>query len=115
MLLHEILPQVMARKESIHVAQQVQMDTRAGDMEVFSVAYVSGATARQVLHGVSCDAGKTCLTSKVLLSATVFIYTVIHKSVKHFKNSQQTMHRIMVILTPIPEGSTSFQQYQEMV
>jgi hypothetical protein len=26
-----------------------------GDMEVFSLAYVSGSIARQVLRGVSCD------------------------------------------------------------
>ncbi|PNF15445.1 hypothetical protein B7P43_G18116, partial [Cryptotermes secundus] len=64
--------------ESFHVAQQVQMDMSpavpAGDMEMFSVTYVSGSIARQVLRGVSCDACKTCLTSEVLLSANVFIY-----------------------------------------
>ncbi|PNF15720.1 hypothetical protein B7P43_G12478 [Cryptotermes secundus] len=64
--------------ESFHVTQQVHMDMSpavpAGEMEVFSVAYVSGSIARQVLHGVSCDACKTCLTSEVLLSANVFIY-----------------------------------------
>jgi hypothetical protein len=41
---------------------------------VFSVAYVSGSIARQVLRGVSCDACKTCLISQVLLSTNVFIY-----------------------------------------
>jgi hypothetical protein len=46
----------------------------AGDNEVFSIAYVSGFFARQVLHGVSCDACKTCLTSEVLLQISVFIY-----------------------------------------
>jgi hypothetical protein len=64
--------------ESFHVAQQVQKDTgatvRAGDMEVYSVAHISGSLARQVLHGVSCDACKMCLNSEVLLSANVFIY-----------------------------------------
>jgi hypothetical protein len=43
----------------------------AGDMEVFSVAYVSGFLARQVLRGVSCDVCKTCLTDEMLLSANV--------------------------------------------
>jgi hypothetical protein len=43
-------------------------------MEVFSEAYVSGSIARQVLHGVSCDACKTCLTFEVLLQTSVFIY-----------------------------------------
>jgi hypothetical protein len=46
--------------ESFHVVQQVQKDigaaVHAGDIEVFSVAYVSGSIARQVLCGVSCDA-----------------------------------------------------------
>ena len=83
MLLHQIRPQVVARKPlmnflSFHVTQQVQKDmvaaVHAGDMEVFSVAYVSGSIARQVLHGVSCDAHKTCVTSEVLLSANIFIY-----------------------------------------
>jgi hypothetical protein len=35
---------------------------------------VSGFIAKQVLHGVSCDACKTCLTSEVLLQTSVFIY-----------------------------------------
>jgi hypothetical protein len=64
--------------EGFHVAHQVQKDmgaaVLAGDMEVFSVAYVSGSIARQVLRGVCCDACKTCLTSEVLLPASVFIY-----------------------------------------
>jgi hypothetical protein len=47
---------------------------RVGDMEVFSVANVSGSVSTQVLHVVNCDACKTCLTSQVLLSANVFIY-----------------------------------------
>jgi hypothetical protein len=64
--------------ENFHVAQHVQKDIRAavlaGDMGVYSVTYVSGSIARQVLRGVSCDACKTCLTSEVLLPANVFIY-----------------------------------------
>ncbi|XP_023721687.1 uncharacterized protein LOC111872233 [Cryptotermes secundus] len=71
--------------ESFHVAQQLHKDigatVDAGNMKVFSVAYVSGSIARQVLHGVSCDACKTCLTSEVLPSASVFI---------HFKECSDT-------------------------
>jgi hypothetical protein len=63
--------------ESFHIAQQVQKDidaaVHAGDMEVFSVAYVSGSIARQVLSGVSCVACKTCLTYEVLLHTSIFI------------------------------------------
>jgi hypothetical protein len=63
--------------ESLHVAEQVREDigatVRAGNMKVFSVAYVSGSIARQVLRGVNCDGCKTCLTSQVLLSADLFI------------------------------------------
>jgi hypothetical protein len=62
--------------ESFHVAHQVQKDIEAAvhacDMEVFSVAYVSGSIDMQVLLGVSCDACKTCLTSEVLLRTSVF-------------------------------------------
>jgi hypothetical protein len=53
-----------------HAAEQLQ-DTgatvRAGDMEMFSVAYASGSTVRQVVCGVNCGACKVCLTSAVLL------------------------------------------------
>ncbi|XP_033609559.1 uncharacterized protein LOC111870082 isoform X2 [Cryptotermes secundus] len=67
--------------ESFHVAQQVQKDIStavpADDMEVFSVAYVSGSIARQVLRGVSCDACKTCLTSQVLYQP---MYSYISRS-----------------------------------
>jgi hypothetical protein len=64
--------------ESFHVAQQVQKDkgaaVHADDMQVFSVAYVSGSIVRQALCGVSCDECKPCLTSEVLLRTSVFVY-----------------------------------------
>jgi hypothetical protein len=41
---------------------------------VFSVSLVSGSIARQVLHGASCDACKTRLTSEMLLRTSVFVY-----------------------------------------
>jgi hypothetical protein len=53
-------------------------------MEVFSVACVSGSIARQVLHGVSCDACKTCLTSEVLLHTNVFIYFKEYSDTEQF-------------------------------
>jgi hypothetical protein len=54
-------------------------------MKVFSVADVSGSIARQVLCGVSCDACKTCMTSKVLLPASVFIYF------KEYSDTEQSL------------------------
>jgi hypothetical protein len=45
-----------------------------GDMKMFSVAYVSGLNAKQLLHVVNCDACKAFLTSQVMLSTIVFIY-----------------------------------------
>jgi hypothetical protein len=52
--------------ERFHVAHQVQKDIGTGvhidDMEVFSVAFVGGSIARQVLHGVNCGACKMCLS-----------------------------------------------------
>jgi hypothetical protein len=59
---------------SSHVAQQVQQKVGAGDMKMFSVAYVSGFIAKQLLCIVSCDACKACLTSQVMLSTNAFIY-----------------------------------------
>jgi hypothetical protein len=62
--------------QSLHVAWHVQdigAALHSGDKEVVSVACVSGSIARQVLHGVSCDAYKTCHTSEVLLP-NVLIY-----------------------------------------
>jgi hypothetical protein len=56
-----------------HVQKDIGAVVHAGDMEVFSVACVSGSIARQLLHGVSCDAYSVCLISEVLLS-NVFIY-----------------------------------------
>jgi hypothetical protein len=57
--------------ECLHVAGHVQKDKgsaiHAGDMEVFSVAYVSGSITIQLHHGASCDTYKVCLTSEVLL------------------------------------------------
>jgi hypothetical protein len=62
----------------LRVSQLVKKDigtvVHADHMEVFSVVYVSGSIARQVPHGVSCDACKTYLTSEVLLRTNVFIY-----------------------------------------
>jgi hypothetical protein len=84
MLLHEILLQVMARKPLMmflrvsmllnELLKDIGAAVHAGDMEVFSVVYVSGSIARQVLHGISLDAFKTCLTSEMLPSTNVFIY-----------------------------------------
>jgi ABC-type ATPase with predicted acetyltransferase domain len=68
--------------ESFHVTQKVQKDIVLQHIlvtwKMFSVAYVSGSIARQVLHDVSCDARKTCLTSEVLLRTSVFIYFKEH-------------------------------------
>jgi hypothetical protein len=75
--------------ESFHVTQQIQKDTgaavHAGDMEVFSVAYASISVARQILHGVSRDACKTCLTSEVLLRTIAFIYF------KEYSDTEQSL------------------------
>jgi hypothetical protein len=64
--------------DSFHVVENVQQkvapNVRAGDMDILSVAYVSGLIARQLLHGVECDACNKCLTSQVMLSTNVFIY-----------------------------------------
>jgi hypothetical protein len=71
--------------KSFHVAQQLGAAVHADDMEVFSVAYISGSIAIQVLHGVNCDACKTCLTCKVLLRTSVFIYF------KEYSDTEQSL------------------------
>jgi hypothetical protein len=53
--------------------------------KVFSVAYVSGSIARQVLHAVSCDACRTRLTPQVLLLTSVFIY------IKEYSDTEQSL------------------------
>jgi hypothetical protein len=75
-LLRQIPAQVAARKHVMFLRVSMLLSkyrrtVHAGD--VFSVAYVSGSIASQVLHGVSCDACKTCLTSEVLLRTSVLI------------------------------------------
>jgi hypothetical protein len=39
---------------AVEAQKDIGAAVHAGDMEVFSLAYVSGSTARQVRHGVSC-------------------------------------------------------------
>jgi len=56
------------------VAEQVQREVNDVDMELFSVAYISGFIARHVLCAVRCDDCKTCLTSPVTLLTNAFIY-----------------------------------------
>ena len=57
-----------------HVAEQVQREVNDVDMELFSVAYISGFIARHVLCAVRCDDCKTCLTSPVTLLTNAFMY-----------------------------------------
>jgi hypothetical protein len=68
-----------------NVRQKVTPDVRAGEMEVLSAAYVSGFIARQLLHGVECDACNKSLTSQVMLSTNVFIYF------KEYSDAEQSL------------------------
>jgi hypothetical protein len=60
--------------ESFHVAEQVGTAIHVGEMEMFSVAYVSGFIAKQLLHHVDCAACKASVTSQVMTSNSVLIY-----------------------------------------
>ena len=53
------------------IVEQVQREVNDVDMDLFSVAYVSGFTGRRA---VRCDDCKTCLTSPVMFSTSAFIY-----------------------------------------
>src|SRR5215469_4680755 len=55
------------------IAERVQREVNDVDMDLFSVAYVSGFIARHVLRAVRCDDCKACLTSSVT-STNAFIY-----------------------------------------
>ena len=68
-----------------HIAEQVQREVNDVEMDLFSVAYVSGFIARHVLRAVRCDDCKTCLTSPVMLSTNAFIYF------KEYKDSEQSL------------------------
>jgi hypothetical protein len=99
-LLHETPDDVY---ESLHVAWHVQKDKGsavcAGNMEVFSVSYVIGFIARQVLRGVSCDEYRMYLTSEVLLP-NVFKYfksSVIQSSLSP---NLRSWSRLLVLLEP---------------
>jgi hypothetical protein len=64
------------------IAEQVRREVNDVDMDLFSVAYVSGFVARHVLRAVRFDDCKTCLTSSVMLSTNVFIYFKEYKDDK---------------------------------
>jgi hypothetical protein len=51
-----------------HIAEQVQQEVNDVEMDLFSVAYVSGFIAKRVVRAVRCDNYKTCLTSPMMLS-----------------------------------------------
>ena len=53
---------------SIQVVEQVQQEKVLNcNMKLLSLSYVTGFIARRVLHGITCDDCKTCLTSPALL------------------------------------------------
>jgi hypothetical protein len=72
-------------------------------LEVFSVACVRVSTATQVLRGVSCVAYKTCLTSQLLLSASVFIYlkeySITEQSLAY--PSEKSVETVCTAVTPM--------------
>jgi hypothetical protein len=79
-------------RETIHdglsgsrIAEQVQREVNEVDMELFSVAYVSGFIARHLLRAVRCDDCKTCLTSSVMLPTEAFIYF------KEYKDDEKSL------------------------
>lgn len=54
-------------------------------MNLVSVAYVSGFTARHVVHSVRCDECNACLTSSVTLSISAFVYC------REYKDEEQSV------------------------
>ena len=70
---------------SSHIAGQVQQEVNDVDMDLFSVACVSGFIARHVLRAVRCDDCRTCFTVPVILSTKAFIYF------KEYKDDEQSL------------------------
>ena len=60
----------------------MQREVNDVEMDLFSVAYVSGFIARCELRAVRCDDCKTCLTSPVMLSTNAFIYFKEYKDIE---------------------------------
>ena len=82
-------PSTSHGKEPLHnrlsgsrVAEQVQQEVNDVDMDLFSVAYVSGCFAMHVLHAVRCDDCKACIASPVMMSTNAFIYFKVYKNNK---------------------------------
>jgi hypothetical protein len=67
------------------ITEQVQQEVNDVDMEILSVAYLSGFIARHVLYTVRCDDCKACLTSSAMLSTNAFTYF------KEYKNDEQSL------------------------
>jgi hypothetical protein len=76
MLLLLTPPQVVGRK-TLMVFLNVPMSQNIQNRKwalLSSVAYAVGSTAKQLLHGVNCDACKVRLMSQVMKSINVFIH-----------------------------------------
>jgi hypothetical protein len=57
---------------SLHVVEQGQQEVGtavgADGMKMFSVAYITGFVARQLLRGINCNTCKACLISHMMLT-----------------------------------------------
>jgi len=67
----------------------------AGDVKMFSVAYVTGFIARCLLHNGSCDACKACLISEIPLTTDVYI---------GFKEYSSTVHSLTYPIEKLVEN-----------
>jgi hypothetical protein len=65
-----------------HIAEQVQREVNDVDMDLFSVAFVSGFIARHLLRAVRCYDCKTCLVSSVMFPTDAFMYFKEYKMTK---------------------------------
>jgi hypothetical protein len=70
-----------------HREEEVGTAVCSGDITVSSVAYVFSSIAKQLLHGVNCDACKARLMSQVMILINVWIQKVIHLFLEYFHNS----------------------------
>jgi hypothetical protein len=89
---------------SSHVAEQVHK-------KIHAAAYVSDFIARQMLYGVKCDVCKTCLTSQVMISTSVFIYfkkySDIEQSLKYpYEKFVETVGTSVIVMESVGRGGS---------
>jgi hypothetical protein len=80
----------------------------AGDVKMFSVAYVSGFIARRLLRNGSCDACKACLISEIPSTTDIYLgFKQCSSTVHSLTYSTEKLVETIGTAVPILEGMIS--------